>query len=110
MRVDEDPRAGEVAAVRLARGEAVGSVLDADDPAAWLALDAGARRGTWWHAGAVRAEWEHVAPLPGDPAGLDASRYALALCHRDGRLREAAVRGMADRPSLLPLLVVRAAD
>ncbi|MFF8928686.1 hypothetical protein ACF1AO_15580 [Streptomyces longwoodensis] len=108
--MDDDPRAGEAAAVRLARGEAVESVLDADDPAAWLALDAGARRGTWWHAGAVRSEWEHVAPLPGDPAGLDASRYALALCHRDGRLREAAVRGVADRPSLLPLLVVRAAD
>ncbi|MFI1003422.1 hypothetical protein ACIP10_03840 [Streptomyces galbus] len=108
--MDDDPRAGGAAAVRLARGEDVESVLDAGDPRAWLALDAGVRRATWWRAGGGRAEWERVAPLPGDPAGLDASRYALALCHRDGRVREAAVRGVADRPALLPLLVVRAAD
>ncbi|WP_405886570.1 hypothetical protein OG739_11435 [Streptomyces longwoodensis] len=110
MPVYDDPRAGEAAAVRLARGEAVQGVLDGDDPRAWLALDAGVRRAAWWCAGAQRAEWERVAPLPDDPAGLDAPRYALALCHRDGRVREAAVRGVAAHPSLLPLLVVRAAD
>ncbi|SDM84253.1 hypothetical protein [Streptomyces wuyuanensis] len=35
---------------------------------------------------------------------------ALALCHRDGRVREAALERVTDAPDLLPLLVVRTAD
>jgi hypothetical protein len=34
----------------------------------------------------------------------------VALCHPDGRTREAALTRVADRPALLPLVVVRAAD
>ncbi|CAL9437690.1 hypothetical protein SUDANB176_02181 [Streptomyces sp. enrichment culture] len=38
------------------------------------------------------------------------SRLALALCHPDGRVREAALDGVAEHPAVLPLLVVRADD
>lgn len=38
------------------------------------------------------------------------ARLALALCHPNGRVREAALEGAAEHPVLLPLLVVRAGD
>ncbi|GGR02438.1 hypothetical protein [Streptomyces griseomycini] len=48
---------------------------------------------------------------PDESAGLPVrSRLALALCHPDGRVREAALDGVAEHPVLLPLLVVRAGD
>ncbi|MEV7077226.1 hypothetical protein AB0N88_01530 [Streptomyces sp. NPDC093516] len=37
-------------------------------------------------------------------------RLALALCHPDGRTREAALARSAQHPALLPLVIVRAAD
>ncbi|WP_327113407.1 hypothetical protein OG206_07165 [Streptomyces sp. NBC_01341] len=98
-----------VAAARLAEGAPLHSTLDADDPGDWLALDAGARATVWFRSRYV-AEWEHSAPLPADLAQLDESRLALALCHRDGRIRQEAVRRSARHPGLLPLLVIRCTD
>lgn len=105
----EDIRRGEVAAVRLAGGVSLGDALAVADPGEWLALDAGARMVAWYRAEAL-PEWECVAPLPADLAGLDESRLALALCHRDGRVRERAVRRSGAYPGLLPLIVIRATD
>ncbi|MFF9488501.1 HEAT repeat domain-containing protein [Streptomyces sp. NPDC014676] len=38
------------------------------------------------------------------------ARLALALCHPDGRVREAALEGAVEHPVLLPLLAIRAGD
>ncbi|WP_406145185.1 hypothetical protein [Streptomyces sp. NBC_01012] len=100
---------GTVAAVRLAEGAPLGSALDAGEPGDWLALDAGVREVAWYRS-APLPEWEHSAPLPVDLAQLDESRLALALCHRDGRIRQEAVRRAAPYPSLLPLIVIRCTD
>ncbi|MFI1442952.1 hypothetical protein [Streptomyces fructofermentans] len=73
----------------------------AGDPAAWQAFDED-----------VRSRCMVPAPSPpfGAPPADDLSRLAVALCHRDGRVREAAVRDAAGRPDLLPLIAVRCAD
>ncbi|GAA2281745.1 hypothetical protein GCM10010368_59880 [Streptomyces roseiscleroticus] len=63
-----------------------------------------------WYRSQLLPEWEHTDPLPADLTQLDESRLALALCHRDGRIREAAVRRSARYPGLLPLIVIRCAD
>jgi hypothetical protein len=88
-------------------------VLDAADPRAWLALDAGTRA---WLAPPLlptRAEVEGrrawLSAL-GRPDALAEPRLALALCHRDGRVREAALGPAARCPAVLPLVVVRTAD
>ncbi|MGW9499004.1 hypothetical protein ACWG5P_32410 [Streptomyces prasinus] len=48
---------------------------------------------------------------PGRERGPDArARLALALCHPDGRVREAALKRVARHPILLPLLVIRTGD
>ncbi|MFC3576479.1 hypothetical protein ACFOZ0_24975 [Streptomyces yaanensis] len=120
---------GEAAAVRLAQGESLGRVLPGDDPAAWIALDAGVRQGVWhadehtWLAAWAGTEGGRalVAALRQDNArGLTAvprrmkplteSQLALALCHWDGRIRQAALERVADHPGLLPLVVVRCSD
>ncbi|MFB8775288.1 hypothetical protein [Streptomyces broussonetiae] len=51
-------------------------------------------------------------PLPtlAEVATVGDGRLALALCHPDGRVREAALSRAADRSALLPLVVVRCAD
>ncbi|MEU3886893.1 hypothetical protein [Streptomyces sp. NPDC029041] len=129
--MDEDMRSGEAAAARLARGASLDEVLDASDPAAWTALDAGVRRWAWYRIealpdkawvegldgvtgsagliGTVRGVFRSPAWRP-EPAPCIESGLAMALCHPDGRTREAALHRVADRPALLPLVVVRAAD
>jgi hypothetical protein len=97
------------AAVRLAQGARLRSVLDVNDPGDWLALDAGVRHVAWYHS-QLLPEWEQCAPLPADPGDLDESRLALALCHRDGHVRQVAVRWSARCPGLLPLIVIRCTD
>ncbi|MEU8705612.1 hypothetical protein [Streptomyces sp. NPDC048565] len=83
-------------------------MLDATDPGEWLALDAGVRVVTWHSA--PLPQWEHSAPLPADLTRLGESQLALALCHRDGRIRQEAVRRSAPYPGLLPLIVIRCTD
>ncbi|WP_306305218.1 hypothetical protein [Streptomyces maremycinicus] len=110
----EDITGGSAVAVRLARGVPLREALDRDAPAAWTALDAGVRP---LHRGAhylPEGEWDEagrrlVAALhAGGP--LSESHIALALCHRDGRIRAAALWRIGGHPDLLPLLVVRCAD
>ncbi|MFF3735220.1 hypothetical protein ACFYXM_34380 [Streptomyces sp. NPDC002476] len=105
----KDTRDGTVAAVRLAGGAPLRGTLDVDDPGDWLALDAGVRQVAWYRS-QLRPEWEHSAPLPVDLTQLGESRLALALCHRDGRIRQEAVRWSTRYPGLLPLIVIRCAD
>lgn len=109
----EDIRAGGVAARRLAEGASPRDVLHTADPGAWLALDAGAR--SW-----LQPEWFPTrAEVEGRRSWLTAlrrterltePRVALALCHRDGRIRQAALARAMEYPALLPLIVIRAAD
>jgi hypothetical protein len=66
--------------------------IDFGDPLAWVRLDEALRR------------------EPYAPAGLAEPELAVALCHWDGRIREAALQQAAGRSVLLPLVVVRCAD
>ncbi|MFE9174000.1 hypothetical protein ACFYNZ_31875 [Streptomyces kebangsaanensis] len=104
-----DFRGGEAAVVRLAGGVPLRAALTVADPLAWLALDICVRTVDWYRPGSL-PQWEHTAPLPAGAASFDEPRLALALCHRDGRIRERAVRQAAAYPGLLPLLVIRASD
>ncbi|MFE7892793.1 hypothetical protein [Streptomyces sp. NPDC057412] len=105
----EDTEAGAAAATRLAEGAALRSTMDVTDPDDWLALDAGAREVAWYRPLPLPA-WEQSAPLPADLSQLDESRLALALCHRDGRIRQEALRQSVRHAGLLPLVVIRCAD
>jgi len=72
--------------------EIIGERTGLGDPLAWLRLDEALRR------------------EPYAPAGLAEPQLAIALCHYDGRIREAALQQAAGYPVLLPLVVVRCAD
>ncbi|MDT6982163.1 hypothetical protein QNO04_01755 [Streptomyces lusitanus] len=97
--MDDDLGSGQAAAVRLMSGVPLSEALDTGDARAWTALDLG-----------VRQEMRYgVAPPPVDAGGPE-GRLALALCHPDGRRREAALDEAVAHPVLLPLLVVRAGD
>ena len=99
----ENIKEGAAAARRLAGGTPLRDALDTADPYAWTAFDLG-----------VRGWCGDVSPSParveGRPAPLDEPGLALALCHPDGRVREAALNRLPGRPQLHPLLVIRAAD
>ncbi|WP_327341145.1 hypothetical protein [Streptomyces europaeiscabiei] len=84
-------------------------MLDVADPGDWLALDAGVREVAWYRPQFL-PEWEQSVPLPVDLTQLGESRLALALCHRDGRIRQEAVRQSVRYPGLLPLVVIRCTD
>ncbi|WP_242424515.1 hypothetical protein [Streptomyces sp. Root55] len=105
----EDNVADGVTVTQLAEGAPLHRTLDVADPAAWLALDAGVREVAWYRPQFL-PEWEHLAPLPADLHQLDESRLALALCHRDGRIRQEALGLSVRYPGLLPLVVIRCAD
>lgn len=107
--MSEDTVERAVAAVRLAGGAPLRSTLDVTDPGGWLALDAAVREVAWYQPRSL-PEWEHSAPLPVDLDQLGESRLALALCHRDGRIRQEAVRRAVRYPGLLPLIVIRCTD
>ncbi|MEL5957449.1 HEAT repeat domain-containing protein [Streptomyces sp. CLV115] len=102
-------RDGTVPAMRLAGGAPLRTTLDIADPSDWLALDAGVREVDWYRSQSL-LEWEHSTPLPVDSNQLDESRLALALCHRDGWIRQEAVQRSARYPGLLPLIVIRCTD
>ncbi|MGQ5228642.1 hypothetical protein [Streptomyces sp. yara] len=105
----EDLSDGTAVAVRLAGGAPLRDTLVVADAGDWLVLDAAVREVAWYRS-RLLPEWEHTDPLPADLTHLGESRLALALCHRDGRIREAAVRRSARYPGLLPLIVIRCAD
>ncbi|MFE6888305.1 hypothetical protein [Streptomyces sp. NPDC057694] len=109
------------AVVRLAAGVAPDQALDATNPESWIGLDCAVRELAWrrpelFHSKASlsgrRLSWGADASLPtvnwrGRPGDAE---LALALCHRDGRIREAALAHTEERPALLPLVVIRCAD
>lgn len=105
----ETYQGGVAAALRLADGMPLERALATADPCAWLALDAGVRDVPWYGLGVPGAR-RYARPRIDELAGFDDPRLALALCHRDGRVREAAVHRSRHRPDLLPLVVVRCAD
>jgi hypothetical protein len=100
---------------RLAEGAALREVLDTGDPAAWLELDEAVRAEHWSWPPEIGA-WERTdggrrllaALAAGEPVAD--GHLALALCHRDGRIRHRALARVAGRPDLLPLVAVRCAD
>ncbi|MGW7432644.1 hypothetical protein ACWGIN_24255 [Streptomyces sp. NPDC054861] len=112
-------RGFDEAAERLARGTAPAEVLDTSDGRAWIALDLAVREVAW--------RWETPA-FGGGPGGRDAlpphrpagereplavdseAGLAFALCHPDGRVREAALARADGVPSVLPLIAIRCAD
>ncbi|MER5615193.1 HEAT repeat domain-containing protein [Streptomyces sp. NPDC002215] len=100
---------GTVAAARLAGGAPLRTTIDVADPGDWLALDAGVRELNRYRSQYL-PEWGHSTLLPVDSTQLDESRLALALCHRDGWIRQEAVHRSAGYPGLLPLIVIRCAD
>jgi len=112
----EDFERGVAAAGRLAQGDSVREVIDVGDPRAWLGLDVGVREDEYslpspvvlreWTSGIGRAL---TAVLRGTEQ-LTEPRLAIALCHRDGRIRQAALGRVAGHPVLLPLVVIRCAD
>lgn len=90
------PTRGNAAVERLMQGKGLHEALGATNPDAWLELD---------------AEVRVVRPHTPVSQSRDRARVpALALCHRDGRVREAALEQVAGAPELLPLLVIRTAD
>ncbi|MFI1170175.1 HEAT repeat domain-containing protein [Streptomyces melanogenes] len=109
------------ATMRLAAGVALDQALDVTDPESWIGLDFGVRELAWrrpelFHSNASlsgrRLSWDRDASWPtvtwsGTP---DDAELALALCHRDGRIREAALGHAEERPALSALVVIRCAD
>lgn len=98
----------------------MGEALDVRDPDSWLGLDLGVRDLTRSQRALLptraevidgRARWGLMGvAVRRQGRALDDARLALALCHPDGRVREAAVGKAAGRPALLPLVIVRCAD
>ncbi|MEU2868829.1 hypothetical protein ABZ769_06430 [Streptomyces olivoreticuli] len=87
------------------RAAALETVLDTVDPQDWIALDLGMRQMTWYGSGLPSVAWVHAGEPPADEAS-----FAVALCHPDGRIRQAALTAGASVPALLPLVAVRCAD
>ncbi|MFH8703875.1 hypothetical protein [Streptomyces rubrogriseus] len=100
---------GAAAATQLAGGAPLQSTLDATDPGDWLALDAAVRE-VAWHRPQFLPGWEPSDPPPAELTQLGESRLALALCHRDGRIRQEALLQSVRYPGLLPLVVIRCTD
>ncbi|MGC0341343.1 hypothetical protein [Streptomyces sp. SLBN-8D4] len=108
---------GAAVAVRLAEGAALREAVDTADPAAWTALDTGVREitpGPDWLPAWERTEAGRTltGALTGgsDVRPLTAGWLALGLCHRQGRIRAAALERATTLPQLLPLMVVRCSD
>lgn len=100
--------AAEAAIARLAQNAPLSAVLDTagatgtTDPAVWIALDADVRQVSYYRA--------ELMPTRAEVGALTEPRLVLALCHPDGKIREAAVRRAERYPALLPLIAVRCAD
>ncbi|CAM5573513.1 hypothetical protein GCM10010329_72170 [Streptomyces spiroverticillatus] len=81
-------------------------LVDVRDPRAWIALDLDIRD-------VLRREWrpwdEPAKPVPLGPGSTE-RELAVALCHADGRVREAALARVPGVPALLPLVAIRGTD
>ncbi|MPY33001.1 hypothetical protein FNH09_17560 [Streptomyces adustus] len=106
---------------RLTGGAALAQALDVTDPDSWIDLDFEVRELAW-----QRPELFHSKASPSgrrmnrgpDPSMPTVTwsqtpgdaELAVALCHPDGRIREAALDHAEKRPDLLALVVIRCAD
>ncbi|MEU3919095.1 hypothetical protein [Streptomyces sp. NPDC029004] len=107
---------------RLLDGESPHTVIDTADASAWTALDVAIRERARSRPAVLpsrsriegrRIGWDPVEGLQLNRrarAPLSESELALAVCHIDGRIREAVIERAADFPGLLPLIVIRCAD
>ncbi|MFJ6938277.1 hypothetical protein [Streptomyces sp. NPDC101132] len=117
-------------AERLLHGRTVLDAVGRGGPEAWLKLNRDIGSGTdrrWQVSGRILvgfhwfdlhepADWR-TAPAPG-PDGVIAfsteppgeAELCLALCHAEDRVREHALAYAADRPEVLPLVLIRSAD
>ncbi|MFF4160144.1 HEAT repeat domain-containing protein [Streptomyces sp. NPDC001678] len=104
--VDDLALAVATAARRPGKGTTLESLLDTGDPRRWVALDLGVRRLPWyWSTALPSMAWLRTGEPPtGEPV------LAIALCHPDGRIRQAALERAAGVPALLPLVAVRCSD
>ncbi|MCX5205701.1 HEAT repeat domain-containing protein [Streptomyces sp. NBC_00237] len=106
---------------RLAAGVALDQALDITDPQSWIGLDFGVRNLAWqrpelFHSNASPSgrwlNWNPGASLPtvtwSQKPGT--AELALALCHPDGRIREAALDHAEEQPALFALVIIRCAD
>ncbi|MEU3071471.1 hypothetical protein ABZ712_31990 [Streptomyces sp. NPDC006906] len=112
------------AVVRVCDGATPEEAFDIASAGAWLAFDAGVRNpdDRPWLFTRPHGEPERPAPTLLDrlrgrggpraapPASPPPPPPAVALCHPDGRVREAALDAVRTAPELRPLLVVRCAD
>ncbi len=113
------------AVVRVREGATPEEAFDISSAGAWLAFDAGVRNpdDRPWLFTRPSETPERPAPTlldrlrgrtgprsapPAAPPVPDAP--AIALCHPDGRVREAALDAVRTAPELRPLLVVRCTD
>jgi hypothetical protein len=73
----------------------------------WLAVD-GALRERWWSA----PRWSRSLAAELADGEVEVLRLVVAGCHRDGRIREAAVVHLADQmhPAVLAVLALRTVD
>ncbi|MFG2432370.1 hypothetical protein [Streptomyces sp. NPDC048590] len=104
MYIEEEP------ADRLARGVPLHEALDTSVPAAWTELDSGIRARGAGPASPLPTRHSLRALPEGPPSAAQEPLIALALCHPNGRVREAALKRAAGVPGLLPLLLVRSTD
>ncbi|MFF5126860.1 hypothetical protein ACFY41_07930 [Streptomyces syringium] len=108
MNKQDEPARKAVDAARRGGAASLESVLDPGDAEHWIALDLGIRRrsSSWpWSDTLPSMAWVRA----GEPAANEPS-LAVALCHPDGRIRQAALVRGAAVPALLPLVAVRCAD
>ncbi|MGW5114409.1 hypothetical protein ACWEQ8_03005 [Streptomyces noursei] len=92
---------------RLLGGEPLQKSLDAADPHAWADFDLAVRSLPYGRREALRS----LTGLRDHAHGtLSESQLAIALCHPDGRVREAALEWAPGVPALVPLVVIRCTD
>ncbi|MFD7237286.1 HEAT repeat domain-containing protein [Streptomyces syringium] len=108
MNKQDEPARKAVDAARRGSAASLEGVLDPGDAEHWIALDLGIRRqsSSWpWSDTLPSMAWVRAGEPPANKPSL-----AVALCHPDGRIRQAALVHGAAVPALLPLVAVRCAD
>lgn len=102
------------AVVLVSEGVPPDEALETGSAEAWVAFDTAVRElahSPWWLSyPAEEPRRSELSALFGRRPAPPPRPPALALCHPDGRVREAALDGIDAAPELHPLLVVRCAD
>ncbi|WP_018545479.1 hypothetical protein [Streptomyces sp. LaPpAH-108] len=86
-------------------------LLEGGGPMDWVEWDRRVRVEGWYRPGDYGAGFRVLAVLEsGSGEALGDEELAVALCHRDGRVRRRALERVVGRAALLPLVAVRCAD